>query len=176
MCAWVHAASISGASRRRRRQSVAAPPSAPAITPPVLTPFDSLSLSLSRSLSRSRSRFSSFSLCVSPCLRFSVSRLSIWISLPPTLQDPTILFLSLVYSLCVSLSLFFISLSIRRARNLRKSSRRHLPLPFPHQLFPVFQRKEIEKFSANMTPFSQKFYFSFSLAVATTRAERLLYC
>lgn len=39
MCAWVHAASISGASRRRRRQSVAAPPSAPAITPPALTPF-----------------------------------------------------------------------------------------------------------------------------------------
>lgn len=50
MCAWVHAVSISGASRRRRRQSVAAPPSAPAITPPALIPFR-FSLSLSPSFS-----------------------------------------------------------------------------------------------------------------------------
>lgn len=49
MCAWVHAASISGASRRRRRQSVAAPPSAPAITPPALTPFARFSRSPSAS-------------------------------------------------------------------------------------------------------------------------------
>lgn len=111
MCAWVHAASISGASRRRRRQSVAAPPSAPAITPPALTPFARFSRSPSvplpppfplrfarSSLSRSRSRFLSLSIplffrlrrrCYRHC---SLSRVLHW-----------------------------------RAQNLRKSSRRHLP-------------------------------------------------
>lgn len=95
MCAWVHAASISGASRRRRRQSVAAPPSAPAITPPALTPFLTLFLSLSRfpppspppSLASCRSVsplfYSSLHRHLAPS-RLRQRRLSLFIFSPPT--------------------------------------------------------------------------------------------
>lgn len=62
-------------------------------------------------------------------------------------------------------------LFIRRARNLRKSLRRHPPPFFFPYSSPIFRREEIaENFSANVTPFSQNFYFSFCLAsFATTR-------
>lgn len=121
MCAWVHAASISGASRRRRRQSVAAPPSAPAITPPALTPFLTLSLSFS---------FLLLLLLLWPrvalSLRFSI-RLSIGISLPR------------IFASSDSLSPSF---RHRRARNLRKSSRRH---PLHRRLPSSFGVKELSR-------------------------------
>lgn len=122
MCAWVHAASISGASRRRRRQSVAAPPSAPAITPPALTPFLILSLSLSLS-----SSFSSFS-----------GPVSLYLSAFPFVSP------SASRSLASSPAADSLSPSFRhrRARNLRKSSRRH---PLHRRLPSSFGVKELSR-------------------------------
>lgn len=133
MCAWVHAASISGASRRRRRQSVAAPPSAPAITPPALTPFLTFSLFL----------FLHLRVTLSFC--FSV-RFSISVSLPSCSPTATLLlhFFTDAPEICENLRGAILPLYGRLPSSFGEKESSRILLsprqPFPELLFLFFSR------------------------------------